>query len=43
VDVYLCAGTTGGVASTIVDLTGAQPAVLRQGAVSTADIEAAFR
>jgi L-threonylcarbamoyladenylate synthase len=43
VDVYLCAGSTGGVASTIVDLTGAQPAVLRQGAVSSADIEAAFR
>jgi L-threonylcarbamoyladenylate synthase len=43
VDVYLCAGSTGGVASTIVDLTGAQPTVLRQGAVSSADIEAAFR
>jgi L-threonylcarbamoyladenylate synthase len=43
VDVYLCAGSTGGVASTIVDLTGAQPAVLRQGAVSSAVIEAALR
>jgi L-threonylcarbamoyladenylate synthase len=43
VEVYLCAGSTGGVASTIVDLTGPEPAVLRHGAVSAADIEAALR
>lgn len=31
VDVYLCAGSAGGVASTVVDLTGGEPALLRAG------------
>jgi L-threonylcarbamoyladenylate synthase len=43
VEVYLCAGFTAGVVSTIVDLAGPQPAVLRHGAVSTTDIEATLR
>ena len=33
----------GGVASTILDMTGDKPRVLREGAVSWADIEAALR
>ena len=33
----------GGVASTILDMTGSEPRVLREGAVSWADIEAALR
>jgi L-threonylcarbamoyladenylate synthase len=43
VEVYLCSGSTPGVASTIVDLTGPEPVVLRQGVVSAADVEAALR
>ncbi|HWR46160.1 MAG TPA: L-threonylcarbamoyladenylate synthase [Pseudonocardiaceae bacterium] len=38
VPVYLDAGTAGGVASTIVDLTSDDPVVLREGAVTAAQI-----
>jgi tRNA A37 threonylcarbamoyladenosine synthetase subunit TsaC/SUA5/YrdC len=39
VSVYLDGGpATEGIASTIVDLTGAEPRILREGAVSTAQV-----
>lgn len=44
VAVYLCGGLpAGGVASTVVDLTGAEARVLRTGAVPGVDIERALR
>jgi tRNA threonylcarbamoyl adenosine modification protein (Sua5/YciO/YrdC/YwlC family) len=43
VDVYLCAGPMpAGTASTVVDLTGAEPRVLREGALAVADVLAAL-
>jgi tRNA A37 threonylcarbamoyladenosine synthetase subunit TsaC/SUA5/YrdC len=38
VPVYLDGGPSGAMASTIVDLTGDQPLVLREGEVSAADV-----
>jgi L-threonylcarbamoyladenylate synthase len=42
VAVYLCAGRLPGTASTIVDLTGDRPRILRTGAVSPDDVLAAL-
>jgi len=38
VAVYLCAGPIGGLASTVVDLSGPEPRILREGALPSADI-----
>lgn len=38
VDVYIDGGTIDGAASTVVDMTGAEPVVLRRGAVTTDEI-----
>ena len=38
VDVYLDGGTIAGAASTVVDLTGAEPEIVREGNISAADI-----
>ena len=41
VAVYLCGGATSNAASTVVDLTAAEPRVLREGALPAADVLAA--
>jgi L-threonylcarbamoyladenylate synthase len=41
VAVYLCAGSLSGLASTVVDLSGPQPRVLREGAIPSNDLGAA--
>jgi L-threonylcarbamoyladenylate synthase len=41
VAVYLCAGPLSGLASTVVDLSGSQAKVLREGAIPSADVRAA--
>jgi tRNA threonylcarbamoyl adenosine modification protein (Sua5/YciO/YrdC/YwlC family) len=38
VAVYLCAGPVGGVASTVVDLSGPEPRILREGAIPSPDL-----
>ena len=38
VAVYLCAGPVGGVASSVVDLSGPEPRILREGAVPSSDL-----
>ncbi len=38
VDVYIDGGTVDGVGSTVVDMTGAEPLVVREGAISRDDI-----
>lgn len=38
VAVYLCAGPIGGVASTVVDLSGSEPRILREGAIPSNDL-----
>ena len=41
VAVYLCAGPLGGLASTVVDLSGAEAKVLREGAIPSSDVRTA--
>jgi L-threonylcarbamoyladenylate synthase len=38
VAVYLCAGPLGGFASTVVDLSGSEPRIVREGAIPSADL-----
>ncbi|MGH2682165.1 MAG: L-threonylcarbamoyladenylate synthase [Actinomycetota bacterium] len=38
VAVYLCAGLVGGLASTVVDLSGAKPQILREGAIPSEEL-----
>ena len=40
VAVYLCAGPLGGLASTVVDLSGAEARILREGAIPAAEVRA---
>jgi tRNA threonylcarbamoyl adenosine modification protein (Sua5/YciO/YrdC/YwlC family) len=42
VAVYLCAGPVGGLASTVVDVSGPEPKVLREGAIRAAEVLAAL-
>jgi tRNA threonylcarbamoyl adenosine modification protein (Sua5/YciO/YrdC/YwlC family) len=41
VAVYLCAGPLGGLASTVVDLSGTEAKVLREGAIPSSDVRTA--
>jgi L-threonylcarbamoyladenylate synthase len=41
VAVYLCVGPLGGLASTVVDLSGSEAKVLREGAIPSSDVRAA--
>jgi L-threonylcarbamoyladenylate synthase len=42
VAIYLCAGSLPGTASTVVDLTGDRPRILRTGSLSSDDVLAAL-
>lgn len=43
VAVYLCAGPVGGLASTVLDLSGPEPTILREGAIPSHDLVAALK